>query len=247
MVLIALLALISKEASAQIGPPLTRTENGGYSLGLGMQNVSSRWLPYDYQVDRNRVYLEGSHGLDECFEIFARAGGSNMVINEVESWQPGYQRDVSSDGYPLFGSLGVRGCFYGGKRWSFGAALEVALYSGMDKTIRWKQDVFQEIRFDPASEINAGLSVGYQIGRSTIYGGPLIHFGYTRADTRTHYFGSNWSVDDEIDALTVRDKASVGSFLGWQTPLGENGWNLLLEGSTISEGFGGAIAFFRSW
>lgn len=244
--LLIVLVIVPKTI-AQIGPPKTRTESGRYSLGIGMQNLSSRWLPYDYQVDRSRIYLEGSYGLSDYFEVFARAGGSNMVINEVESWRPGYQRDVSSDGYPLFSSLGVRGCFYQGERWSFGAALEAALYSSMDKTVRWKQDVFQEIRFDPTIEITAGLSVGYQIGRSTIYGGPFIHFGYTRADTRTHYFGSSWDVDDKIDALTVRDKASVGSFLGWQTPLGDNGWSLLLEGSTISEGFGGTVAFFKSW
>src|SRR5437588_290960 len=50
--------LAGGEAWAQFGPPQPRATSGDYSLGIGWQTVSSTWTPYDYDVDRNRVYLE---------------------------------------------------------------------------------------------------------------------------------------------------------------------------------------------
>lgn len=96
-------------------------------------------------------------------------------------------------------------------------------------------------------EINAGLPFGYTLGRGIIYGGPLLHFGYARADIRTHTVRPNWNIVDSIDALTIRDKAGVGGFLGWQSPIGDNGWHLQFEGSALAGGLGGAIGLYKSW
>jgi len=80
-----------------------------------------------------------------------------------------------------------------------------------------------------------------------LYGGPLVHFGYNRVDVRTHEFGPDWDVEDRIDALTIRDKAGCGGFLGWRSPIGENGWHVQFEGAGLRGGFGGALGFYRSW
>jgi hypothetical protein len=238
--------LICSTATAQFGPPQTRAPSQGYSLGIGLHNVQSDWT-YDYTIARNRAYFEGSIGLSDCCEIFARLGGSNWVINDIESFQPGMLRDVSSDGYPAFLSGGVRGSSCVNGTWSIGISIEVAVYSRMEETIRWTFDTYQELHFDPTVEINGGMSIGYNLEHGILYGGPLIHFGYAMADIRTHTFGSDWSVRDSIDALTIRDKAGVGGFVGWQRPIGENGWNLQVEGSALRGGFGGAISCFKAW
>lgn len=234
-------------AWAQIGPPQPRAQCHGYSLGVGMHNAHSVWMPYDYEVARNRVYLEGSYAFNESMEIFGRAGGSDWVVNDIETYRPGISHDVSSDGYPAFLSGGLRG-----KAWQWGpvtvgASLEAAWFPGLRKAIRWDHDVYQELYFDSTIEINTGLSLGYPLGRSVVYCGPSLHFAYTRVDVRTHEFGPDWEIEDSIDALTIRDKAGWGGFLGWYTPLGENGWHLQLEGAGMSGGFQGAIGFFRSW
>jgi hypothetical protein len=237
---------ICSAARAQFGPPQTRTATGHCSLGVGIHNVQSTWS-YDYTIARNRLYLEGSVGLSDWSEIFGRVGGSNWVVNELESFQPGMVRDVSSDGYPAFLSGGLRGTAWANGAWSIGIALEVAVYSGMEENVRWMYDTYQELRFDPTVEINGGISVGYQFSQSILYAGPLIHFGYTMVDVRTHTFGPDWNIRDEIDALTIRDKGGIGCFVGWQRPIGANGWYVQLEGSVLRGGFGGALSCFKTW
>ena len=233
--------------SAQIGPPQPRSVRHGYSLGVGIHNSHSRWMPYDYQVDRNRIFAEGSFGFSDCLEAFGRVGGSDWVVNDIESYEAGRVHDVHIDGYPAFLSGGLRGKAWQRGRWSLGASLEAACYSGVKETVRWDYDVYQELFFDPTMEINAGLSLGCDLGRSILYGGPLLHFAYTRADVRTHEFGPDWDIEDSIDDKTIRDKAGWGGFLGWRAPLGENGWHLQIEGAALREGFGGALGVFRSW
>jgi hypothetical protein len=238
--------LICSTASAQFGPPQTRATNQGCSLGVGLHNVQSEWT-YDYTIARNRIYVEGSFGLSDCSEIFGRVGGSNWVINDVHSFQAGRLHDVSSDGYPAFLSGGMRGTAWGNGAWSIGISLEVAVYSGMEQTIRWTYNTYQELHFDPTVEINGGISIGYNLEQGVLYGGPLIHFGYAMADIRTHTFGSDWAIRDTIDGLTIRDKAGVGCFVGWQRPIGGRGWTLQLEGSVLRGGFGGALSCFWAW
>jgi hypothetical protein len=242
-----LLLLAGAPAWAQIGPPQPRAARHGYSLGVGLHNVQSRWMPYDYDVDRNRIYFEGSYGFTCGVEAFGRVGVSDWVINDVESYRPGMTRDVSSDGYPAFLSGGVRGKAWQFGRWSIGSSLEVAWYSGLERSVRWSYDVYQELLFDSTVEINAAVSFGCCLGRSIVYGGPLLHFGYGRVDVRTHEFGPDWDIEESIDALTIRDKGGCGGFLGWRTPLGRNGWHLQLEAAGLRGGVAGALGFYRSW
>jgi hypothetical protein len=156
-------------------------------------------------------------------------------------------RDISSDGYPAFWSGGLRGTPWEHDPWSIGVSLEVALYSGMEETVRWNYDTYQELHFDPTVEINAGLSVGYSFGSSILYAGPLLHLGYMSADARTHVFGPDWSVQDSVNSVTIRDKPGWGCFIGWQRAFADGDWNIQLEGSVLSGGFGGAISCFKSW
>jgi hypothetical protein len=245
-IVILVVFVTNSSAWAQIGPPQPRAPSLGYSLGVGIQNVQSEWT-YDYTVARNRIYLEGAHGLSDWCELFSRIGGSNFVINDIDSFQPSMTRDVSSDGYPAFWSGGLRGKTWENEAWSIGVSLEVAVYSGMDETIRWTYNTYQELHFDPTVEINAGISLGYKLANGMLYGGPLLHFGYSSADVRTHVFGPDWSIQDSIDAVTIRDKPGWGCFVGWQRPIGDDGWNLQLEGSALNGGFGGAISCFKAW
>jgi len=242
-----LLLLAGSPAWGQIGPPQPRAARYGYSLGVGVHNVQRQWMPCDYDIDRNRIYLEGSYAFTDAVEGFGRAGVSDWVINDVESFRPGMTRDVSSDGYPAFLSGGLRGTAWRCGRVSIGGSLEVAWYSSLERNVRWDYDVYQELLFDATVEITAAVSVGCDIGRGVVYGGPLVHFGYNRVDVRTHEFGPDWDIEDNIDALTIRDKAGCGGFLGWRTPIGENGWHLQLEGAGLRGGFAGALGFFRSW
>jgi len=247
-VLTALVLLVTGlPASAQIGPPQPRAARHSYSLGVGLHNVQSRWMPYDYDMARNRVYFEGSFGFTDCLEAFGRAGASDWVVNDIATYRADLAREVSSDGYPAFLSGGVRGKAWQLGRVSVGGSLEAAWYPGLERDIRWNYDTYQELYFDSTVEITAALSVGYDFGQSVVYGGPLVHFGYTRLDVRTHEFGPDWEVEDRVDALTIRDKGGCGGFLGWRTPLGENGWHLQLEGAGLRGGFAGAVGFYRSW
>jgi len=243
--LLPLLVLASGQARAQIGPPLTRAPAHGFSLGVGLHNVDSTWMPYDYDVARNRVYLEGSLGLNDSLEAFGRVGGSDWVINDVESYEPGKDHDISSHGYPAFFSGGLRGTLWEGETWSIGVSLETAWYSGLEKDIRWDYDVYQTLIFDPTLEFNAGVSLGCRLGVGILYGGPLVHFAYTSVDVRTHEFGPDWDVEEEIDVLTIRDKGGLGAFLGWCMPLGDAGWHCQLEGAALNGGFGIGVGFFR--
>ncbi len=193
-------------------------------------------MPYDYDVARNRIYFEGSYGFTDGVEAFGRAGASDWVINDIESFQPGLTRDVSSDGYPACVSGGLRGKAWQFGRVSVGGSLEVAWYSGLERAVRWDYDVYQELLFDSTVEITAALSVGCNLGRSVLYGGPLVHFGYNRVDVRTHEFGADWDVEDSVDALTIRDKGGCGGFFGWRAPIGRNGWHLQLEGPACPAG-----------
>ena len=242
-----LLLLVVSPAWAQIGPPQPRAARYGYSLGVGVHNVQRQWMPCDYDVDRNRIYFEGSYAFTDGVEAFGRTGVSDWVINDIESFRPGMTRDVSSDGYPAFLSGGLRGKAWQCGRVSVGGSLEAAWYSGLERNVRWDYDVYQELLFDSTVEITAAVSVGCDVGRGVVYGGPLVHFGYNRVDVRTHEFGPDWDIEDSVDALTIRDKAGCGGFLGWRTPIGENGWHLQLEGAGLRGGFAGALGFFRSW
>jgi hypothetical protein len=238
--------LTSANAWAQVGPPPPRAPSHGYSVGVGLHNVQSRWT-YDYTVARNRLYLEGSHGLCDWWEIFSRVGGSNCVINEIETFQPGMIRDVSSDGYPAFWSGGLRGTPWENETWSIGFSLEIAVYSGMEETIRWTYNTYQELEFDPTVEINAGISVGCCFANGILYGGPLLHLGYASADARTHVFTEDWSIQDSVDAVTIRDKPGWGFFFGWQRGIRDGEWTLQLEASVLNGGFGGAVSIFKAW
>src|SRR5262249_51689903 len=163
--------------------------------------------------------------INDSLEIFSRAGGSNWVVNDVETWEPGQGRDVASQGYPAFVSGGIRGKLWESGDWSLGGSFEAALYSWMENSIRWSHDTYQTLRFDSPVEFNLGLSLGYELGLGTLYAGPLLHFAYTTVDVRTNVFGPAWGIEDHIDMLTIRDKAGWGAFLGWQMPLGDDGWN----------------------
>ncbi len=242
-----LLLLSDLPVWAQIGPPQPRAEQYGYSLGMGVHNVQSRWVPCDYDVDRNRIYLEGSYGFTAGLEGFGRVGVSDWVINDIESYEAGMTRDVSSDGYPAFVSGGLRGEAWRFGNGSIGGCFEAAWYSAQERAIRWQHDVYQELLFDSTVEFNAALTVGYDLGRSVVYAGPLVHFAYTRADVRTHEFGPEWDIEESVDALTIRDKGGCGGFLGWRTPIGQNGWHLQLEGAGLTGGFAGSLGLFRAW
>lgn len=234
-------------SSGQIGPPQPRAEAQSYSLGIGVHNARSRWTPYDYTVDRNRIYAEGSYGVSDWIEAFGRVGGSDWVINDVRTLRPDMGRDVHADGYPAFLSGGLRGKAWQSGRWSLGASFDTSWYGSAKETIRWTYNVYQELYVDPTVEINAALSIGCDVGRGVVYGGPLLHFAYTRIDVRTHEFGPDWEIEDRIDDRTVRDKGGWGGFVGWRTPLGDNGWHLQLEGTALRDGLGGALSFYRSW
>jgi hypothetical protein len=246
VLMLTLLVLAPVQARAQFGPPQPRAACYGYSLGVGVHNVNSTWMPYDYDIARNRVYFEGSFGFNESLEGFARVGGSNWVINDVASYEPDEDHDISSDGYPAFVSGGIRAKLLECEGWSIGVSVEAAWYSGLEKDIRWDYDVYQTLLFDPPLEINAGLSLGCNLDPCVLYAGALLHFGYTRADVRTHECGPGWDVEEDIDALTIRDKAGFGAFVGWQIPLGEDGWQLQLEGAVLRGGFGAAIGIFKT-
>lgn len=243
-----LLLLHTLPAWAQIGPPQPRAEQHGYSLGVGIHNTSSRWIPNDYDVARNRMYFEGSYGFTDRLEGFGRLGVSDWVINDIETYKPGMIRDVSTDGSPPgFASGGVRGELWRFGRASIGGSLEAGWYSGMQRCIRWNYDAYQELLFDPTFEITAAVPVAFDVGRGEIYGGPLLHFGYNRLNLRTHKFDADWEIEDTVHALTIRDKAGCGGFFGWRTPLGDNGWHLQLEATGLKGGFGGAVGFYRGW
>jgi len=231
---------------AQIGPPQPRARPLDFSLGVGLHNVDSTWTPYDYDISRNRVYFEGSFAFTDSIEIFGRVGGSDFVINEVATYEPDEDHDVASESYPMFFSGGVRGTLWASDGWSLGGSCEVGMYSGIEKNIRWDYNVYQTLLIDPPIEINLGLSFGCELGGTVLYAGPLLHFGYTSVDIHTHKFGRNWEVEDEVNALTIRDKAGIGAFAGWQVPLGENGWQLQLEGAVLKGGFGIGVGIFRT-
>jgi len=210
--------------------------------------VHSRWMPNDYDVARNRMYFEGSYGFTDRVEGFGRVGVSDWVINDIETYQPGMIRDVSTDGSPPgFVSGGLRGEMWRLGRFSVGGSCEAAWYSGMERNIRWNYNAYQELLFDSTFEITAALPVGYDFGRSVVYGGPLLHFGYNRLNVRTHKFDADWEIEDTIHALTIRDKGGCGGFLGWRAPVGENGWHLQLEAAGLRGGVAGSLGFFRSW
>jgi hypothetical protein len=234
-------------AWAQIGPPAPRAGQHGFSLGVGVHNAASRWMPYDYDVDRNRIYFEGSYGFTDNVELFGRVGLSDWVVNDIESYEPGMVRDVSSDGYPAFLSIGLRGRAWQCGRLSLGASLEAAWYAGLERDIRWNYDAYQELYFDPTTEINAAASLGWDLGRGVLYAGPLVHFAHTRVDVRTHEFGPEWDIEERVDGLVIGDKNGVGGFFGWRVPLGNRGWQLQLEGAGLRGGLAGALGFFRSW
>lgn len=243
-----LLLLVGVPASAQIGPPQPRAEQHRYSLGVGVDNVASRWTFNDLDVARQRIYVEGSYGFTDSVEAFGRAGISDWVINDIATFRPGLTQDVSTDGSPPgFLSGGLRGKMWQVDRWSIGGSLEIGWYSGMDRYIRWNYNAYQELLFDPTVEITAALPVGCDLGRGVVYGGPLLHFGYSRLNVRTHTFGPDWGVEDSIRALTIRDKGGYGGFLGWRTPIGENGWHLQLEGAGLRGGLAGALGFYKDW
>jgi hypothetical protein len=238
--------MLAGSASAQIGPPQPRATACCSSLGVGLHNVNSTWMPYEYDVARTRIYIEGSYAFSDSLEGFGRVGGSEWVINDVETYEPGKQHDVSSEGYPAFFSGGIRGMLWECEGLSIGASLEAAWYAGLEKYIRWDYDVYQRLFIDSTVEFNAGLSLGCDLGTGIVYVGPLIHFGYASADVRTHEFGDDWDVEDDIDELNVRDKGGWGAFLGWLMPLSEDGWKLQVELSVLQGGFGGAIGFFKA-
>lgn len=244
--LLAWWLLSGAAAQAQFGPPQPRAPAGGCSLGVGLHNVTSTWIPYEYEINRNRIYLEGSLGFNDSLEAFCRLGASDWVINDVETYEPGKDRDISSQGYPAFVGGGLRGNLWECEAWSIGLSLETALYAGVERDIRWDYNVYQRLFFDPTLEINVGLPIGCDLGAGLLYAGPLLHFGYTTADVRTHEFGPDWDVEDKINELNVRDKAGVGAFLGWRMPLGENGWHLQVEGAVLQGGFGGAIGIYKA-
>lgn len=239
--------LIAATASAQIGPPRPRATQHGYSLGIGVHNALSQWMPYDYDIARNRVYFEGSYAFTSGLEAFGRVGGSDMVVNEVDTYEPDMTRDVSTDGYPAFLSFGLRGEAWRCGRLSLGASCEAAWYFGFERSVRWNYDAYQELLFDATTEITAAVTVGYDVGQGVFYAGPLVHFGYLRADVRTHEFGPDWDVEESVDALTIRDKGGCGGFFGWRTPIGQNGWHLQIEGAGMRGGCAGALGFYRCW
>lgn len=234
-------------AWAQFGPPQPRAEAFDWSLGFGVHNVSSEWRPYDHDINRNRIYVEGSYAFHPQLEAFARAGGSDFVVNDMATWDRGHERDVSSDGYPAFFSGGLRGMFGEYGRWSLGAAAEFASYAGQERAIRWDWDVYQELHFESTFEMNFGLSLGCRVGSTMLYSGPLLHYGYTRVDVRTHEFGDEWEVEDTIQAETIRDKAGLGFFFGLDRELGQAGWRIQLEGAGLRNGMGGALGIYRRY
>jgi hypothetical protein len=244
-----LLAWVGPRAHAQWGPPAPRASPYGFSLGAALQNVSSDWLPYDFYVNRSRVHLEGTFAFNASLELFGRVGGSDFVINDVATWRDDLLADFSTDGdgYPLFASVGVRGTLLRYGSWQLGGSFEAARYASLEKNIRWNYDVYQTLSADPPIELNLGFSVSRSFGASLLYAGPLLHFGYTKVDVRTHKFGPNWEVEDQVDALTIRDKGGVGGFVGWQWAATDDGWHLLVEGAVLNGGFGGTIGFFKAF
>lgn len=248
LALITLILLCCAPARAQFGPPQTRAPALGWSLGVGDQNTTSEWRPYDYLVSRNRIYVEGSYGFTDNVEGFLRAGGADFVVNDVHTWRPNATRDVSSDGYPAFFSGGVRFRALQIGRWSLGGSLEAARYAAQERAIRWSYDIYQELHFDSTLEFNFGLSIGWRIGQqSTLYGGPLLHMAYTNVDVRTNEFGPDWEIEDTLEAITLRDKAGVGGFFGWSSPLGGSAWTVQLEGYALARGLGGAANVYCSF
>src|SRR5688572_5451426 len=100
--------LAASGALAQYGPAQPRTNlEQRFSLGVGVRNDSTEWT-YGYDVGISRVFLEGSLCIADGWEAFARAGGANLVVNDIALYRD-WPRDLSSDGYQAFASLGLRG------------------------------------------------------------------------------------------------------------------------------------------
>ena len=250
MAMVVLSTLVS-QAFAQTSPSEIDAPEGDWSYSVGISNTNARWMPYDVVVGISRFQFQGTyHGLSDAVEVRGRIGAANLVFNEVDLG--GSVRDLSSDGYGLFGGLGIQSELWRSEneKWSIAASLDGNVYSAMENTVRSGTNQFKEVRFDPTLEIDAALVAGRKIGEGTVYAGPKVNFSYARADLRTYTFGSSPSVVDEIDALTIRNKGGVSAIAGWETPVGKNGerkrWHIRFEGEMGDGVLGSGLYLIRS-
>jgi hypothetical protein len=192
-----------------------------------------------------RIFLEGSVHVWDGWEMFGRAGGANLALNDYPLYND-WPRDVSSDGYQAFSTLGLRGLVWESGRWSLGSACSVSRYSPFDVSKTVAVNAFQTVYIDAPIEIDCGFPITWrfgELGELVCYAGPMVHFGYLEGDTRTHTFDDGHLLSDEINSLNVRDKGNVGLFFGLQGPLLRTHARWQAEGE-YRDGFGGSASVY---
>lgn len=247
-VVAALVSLVAQAALAQFGPAHPRTNaSDRLSLGLGVRNDASEWT-YGYEVDVSRVFAEGSLYVGHGWELFARLGGANLVVNDIALYRD-WKRDLAGDGYQAFGTLGLRGLLWDRGRWSWGASLSASRFSAFQVSKTVEVNAFQTVFVDAPLELELGLPLTWRFGgagQCSLYAGPDVHFAYIEGDTRTNTFSPALDTRDRIHALNVRDKGNVGAFLGLQGPLWRTRGRWQTE-AEFRDGLGGSAAVFWSF
>lgn len=237
--------MLPASASAQFGPAHPRTNlEQRFSLGVGVRNDSTEWT-YGYEVAVSRTFLDGSVYIADGWEAFARAGGANLVINDIALYRD-WPRDLSSDGYQMFGSLGLRGLLIDRGTWALGSSWSASRYSAFNVSKTVEVNAFQTVYVDAPVELECAFPISWRFGggqQFAFYGGPVVHFAYIEGDTRTHSFARGHLVSDEINALNVRDKGNLGLFLGIQGPLWRTRGRWQAEGE-LRDGIGGSASIY---
>jgi hypothetical protein len=245
----ALALLACAQANGQFGPSQPRTNaDERFSYGVAFRNTAARWT-YGYDVDFSRALNEGSVAIAPGWELFVRLGASNYVVNDVELYRPGWQRDLSSVGYQFFAGVGARGLVWQSGDWSLGSTISFSRFSDFEKTMTVAVNAFQTVFVDAPLEIEFAAPITRRfgaLGQYALYAGPQVHFGYIEGDVRTTTFTPAVSTMDEINRLNVRDKGSFGGFLGFQGPLFYTRGRWQIEGEA-GAGFGGSISTYWSF
>jgi hypothetical protein len=171
------------------------------------------------KIQQNAFYLQGSYSFVKDWEVYGRLGGADLKakISAGITGEDAESLDVrGSDGYKLFGTVGVKGLFYNSPSFAMGPFMQASFYSSYDDSFDMGDGDRISVKIQNPWDFSVGIAGQGKIGPVTIYGGPFFYY----ATTKAQFIARGFDVYNvERATIKLEEKNNIGAFLGFKVPI----------------------------
>ncbi len=219
-------------AGGPFGPPQPISkEAGGLHTAIGYWYHKDKYENATEHVTRqNQVYTQVGYGAQNCWEIYARVGVSDIKVFDAFSYATvSTSKSDFEDNTNIFGTLGAKWFRPLNKTFGMGTFIQGSYYfrdftddvSGTQSGTPFRAELKIKDLWDVNFGIGLQATVPYGI---KLYLGPYIYYSEAKVSSSANISGLEFATGD-----TIKNKTILGEFTGVEVPLAK-GFRLNIEG-----------------